>query len=296
MIVSPERPSEVVPLKPAATSVGLGWVGLVAIQFRGTHSYEFDDAVCTHHLLALFVRPPELLDVRFAGVTRPVSPCAGSIDFVPAGASMRVRSMGYRDEVHVFLEPRLIERVAAEAFELDPVRLSIPPLHGEQHSRLRALMLALGQELAVAGEGDLLAAESLANLLAVQLIRNAFPLRPPTRRTEGVLPRTKLHAVIEYIEEHLDTALTLAQMAKAVHLSAFHFARQFKAATGSPPHRYVVARRVERAQQLLRESEDLSLAEIATHVGFSDQSQLSNHFKRVVGVTPRQFRKPARIR
>jgi len=83
-------------------------------------------------------------------------------------------------------------------------------------------------------------------------------------------------------------------MAKAVHLSAFHFARQFKAATGMPPYQYVVARRIERAQQLLGESNDLSLAEIATDVGFSDQSQFSTHFKRVVGVTPRRFRKSAR--
>src|SRR5262249_35832341 len=89
-------------------------------------------------------------------------------------------------------------------------------------------------------------------------------------------------------------AVPLAQMGKAVHTSAYHFARQFKAATGIPPHQYVVARRVERAMQLLRGNDELSLADIATHAGFSDQSQLSAHFKRVVGVTPREFRRSER--
>ena len=84
-------------------------------------------------------------------------------------------------------------------------------------------------------------------------------------------------------------------MAAVARLSAYHFARQFKVATGIPPHQYVITRRVERARQLLQEGTDLSLAEVAAHAGFSDQSQFTHHFKRVVGVTPGQFRTPARI-
>jgi len=84
-------------------------------------------------------------------------------------------------------------------------------------------------------------------------------------------------------------------LAAVARLSPYHFARQFKVATGLPPHQYVIARRVERAQQLLRAGTDLSLAEVAAHAGFSDQSQFSRHFKRLVGVTPRQFRMSARI-
>jgi AraC-like DNA-binding protein len=85
-------------------------------------------------------------------------------------------------------------------------------------------------------------------------------------------------------------------MAAIVHLSPYHFARQFKAATGLPPHQYLTTRRVERAQQLLRADGELGLAEVALRVGFSDQSQFSLHFKRIVGVTPRQFRISERTR
>jgi AraC family transcriptional regulator len=76
-------------------------------------------------------------------------------------------------------------------------------------------------------------------------------------------------------------------------LSPYHFARQFKAATGLPPHRYVVARRVERAKTLVQGGET-SLVQVAARAGSSDQRQLSHHFKRLVGVTPGLLRTRAR--
>src|SRR5262249_37735707 len=74
----------------------------------------------------------------------------------------------------------------------------------------------------------------------------------------------------------------------------YHFSRQFKVATGQPPHQYVIARRVERAQQLLQQDRDLSLAEIAACAGFSEQSHFSHHFKRLIGVTPVRVRTQAK--
>jgi Helix-turn-helix domain len=74
-------------------------------------------------------------------------------------------------------------------------------------------------------------------------------------------------------------------MAAIARLSPNYFAWQFKRATGLPPHQYVLTRRVERAKQLLQTGSDISLAEVAAHAGFSDQSQFSHHFKRLVDVT-----------
>jgi AraC family transcriptional regulator len=68
-----------------------------------------------------------------------------------------------------------------------------------------------------------------------------------------------------------------------------------KAATERPPHKYVILRHVERAKQLLQTGGDFSLAEVAADAGFSDQSPFTQHFKHLLGVTPEQFRAPARI-
>jgi AraC family transcriptional regulator len=107
---------------------------------------------------------------------------------------------------------------------------------------------------------------------------------------EGVFPRRKLRTVVEYIMENLDGSPRLGQMAAVARLSPSHFARRFKAATGLAPHQYVIARRVERAQHLLKSDDEVGLTEVAVRAGFVDQSHFSFHFKRIVGVTPRQFR------
>jgi AraC family transcriptional regulator len=157
-------------------------------------------------------------------------------------------------------------------------------------------MVAVVEELSTGGAGGRLAAESLANVLAVQLIRQILtPCPRPARGRDSALSPGRLRAVVDYVEGHLDAGPTLGELAAAARLSPYHFARQFKVATGLPPHQYVIVRRVERAKQILRSRIDRSLADVATHVGFSDQSQFCRHFKRVVGVTPREFRISARF-
>ena len=132
-------------------------------------------------------------------------------------------------------------------------------------------------------------------ILTVHLLRHLSAPRRFQRGRDGVLPRGRLRAVVEYIEEHLRGCPSLAQMAAVVGLNPYHFARQFKASTGLPPHQYVIARRAERAKQLLQAGAAVSLAEVALRAGFCDQSQFTRHFKRLVGVTPGQFRTPSRI-
>jgi len=284
------------PGEPFAVSDRVRWAGLRAFRYRDQPPNESSQPALTHHSLVLFLHTPKELELQCEGVNRVVPPRVGSVLLVPAGQSSWWRWGSHSDSLHVFLDPGLVARVAAEAFEFDPARATVPPLDGLYLPPLRSAMLAVNDELATAAGGGRLAIESLANLLAVHLIRSTSGPGLPVRRTEGALPRTKLRAVVEYIEEHLDADLTLERMAAAAHLSPYHFARQFKVATGTPPHRYVLERRIERAQRLLERGGEFSLAEIAMRAGFSDQSHFTHHFKRVVGVTPKRFRMSARIR
>ena len=286
---------KIIPFEAAAASDRLGWVGLQAARYRAAPASELNPPALAHDRLVLFSRPPEELDLLYEGVKRHVPPPAGSISVVPAGSLVRWRWSGCFDWLHIFLEPGLVARVAAEAFGLDPARLTVPPLDALDLPQLRAAMWAVDAELTAGGAGGRLAAESLANVLAVHLIRHVLAPRQHARGRDGALPRGRLRAVVEYIEEHVDTGPTLERMAAVARLSPYHFARQFKAATGLPPHQYVIARRVERAKQLLQGGGDLSLAQVAARAGFSDQSVFSHHFKRIVGVTPGQFQTPARF-
>ena len=286
---------KLLPFEPDASSHRLGWAGLEAARNRAVPASELHAPALTHHRLIFFSRPPEELDLRYEGVKRHVPPPAGAIMLVPAGSPTLWRWSGSFDSLHIFLEPGLVTRVAAEAFGLDPARLTVPPLDGLDLPQLQTAMWAVAAELTPGGAGGRLAAESLANVLAVHLIRHVSATRQSARRRNGTLPRAKLRAVVEYIEEHLDSGPTLEQMAAIARLSPNYFAWQFKRATGLPPHQYVLDRRVERAKQFLQAGSDISLAEVAAKAGFSDQSQFSHHFKRLIGVTPGQFRKRRRI-
>ena len=295
---APIRPLDwlkLLPFAPAASSDRLGWAGLEAARNRAVPGSELHAPALTHHRLVLFSRPPEELDLRYEGVKRHVPPPAGAIMLVPAGSPILWRWSGSFDSLHIFLDPGLVTRVAAEAFGLDPARLTVPPLDGLDLPQLQTAMWAVDAELTPGGAGGRLAAESLANVLAVHLIRYVSATRQSARRRNGTLPRAKLRAVVEYIEEHLDSGPSLEQMAAIARLSPNYFAWQFKRATGLPPHQYVLDRRVERAKQFLQTGSDISLAEVAAEAGFSDQSQFSHHFKRLIGVTPGQFRKRVRI-
>jgi AraC family transcriptional regulator len=284
-----------IPFEPDAASDRLGWLGLEAARYCAAPASELSQPALTHHRLVLFSRPPVELDLRYAGVNRHVPPPAGAISLVPAGSPALWRWSGRFDWLHIFLDPELIARVASEAFGLDRARLTVPPLDGLDLPHLRAAMGAVDAELTAGGAGGSLAAESLANVLAVHLIRHVLAPRQPERGRDGTLPRGRLRAVVAYIEDHLDANPTLEQIAAVARLSSYHFARQFRRATGLAPHQYLIDRRVERAKGLLQGSDYFSLAQVAARAGFSDQSQFTHHFKRKVGVTPGQFRTPARI-
>jgi AraC-like DNA-binding protein len=106
---------------------------------------------------------------------------------------------------------------------------------------------------------------------------------PPTNR--GGLAPARASRICEYIDSHLQENIALEELAEIAQLSVHHFARAFRQSLGIPPHNYIVQRRVEHAQQLLRNT-DLPLSEIAIVAGFTDQSHLSRHFRTITGVSP----------
>jgi AraC family transcriptional regulator len=285
-----------IPFAPSETSHRMGWKGMQAVRYsRSPASGELSLPPVSLHSIFLHLRSPEKFNLRFEGLKldRPLP--TGSICLTPAGSAVLSDWQGSRDMVVIYLEPSTVARVAAESFELESMRTLVPPFYSLKAPGLRPAIMAVYHQLRVGGgDGEQLLVESLATTLSVHLIRHITGERK-LKASDGILPPRKLQTVIEYIMENLGGSPTLEQMAAVAHLSPYHFARQFRAATGLAPYQYVIGRRVERAQELLREEDDLGLGEVAFRAGFSDQSHFSSHFKRIVGVTPRQFRMSARI-
>ena len=111
----------------------------------------------------------------------------------------------------------------------------------------------------------------------------------PARKPADVAPPVAVLRAVELMRRRMVEPISLEELADAAGLSPFHFARQFKTATGHPPHEYLIRLRVDRARELMRREREWTMAAVAQDAGFADQSHMARHFKRVLGVTPRQF-------
>ncbi|PVZ14345.1 helix-turn-helix domain-containing protein [Actinomycetospora cinnamomea] len=112
---------------------------------------------------------------------------------------------------------------------------------------------------------------------------------------DGARVGDDLAPLLEWMEAHLGTSMTVADLARRARLSPRTFARRFTEATGTTPVRWLVRQRVLRAQQLL-EQDRLSIDEVARHSGFSSVELLRHHFTRETGTTPTGYRRAFSLR
>src|SRR2546425_13131340 len=118
----------------------------------------------------------------------------------------------------------------------------------------------------------------------------SLPVTPAVaERTDGDLPACRLRRVTAYIDENLRRELRLAELSAVVHMSPYHFARLFKRSTGVSPHRFVVRRRIDEARALLA-TRTVAITEVARSVGFRTPSHFTTTFRRIIGMTPSEYR------
>jgi AraC-like DNA-binding protein len=91
------------------------------------------------------------------------------------------------------------------------------------------------------------------------------------------------------IDRSYAAPLDVAALARVAHVSPAHFARQFRAVFGETPHRYLQRRRIERAMELLRDT-DRAVTEICLDVGFASLGTFSRTFREIVGESPSAYR------
>jgi len=226
----------------------------------------------THLVKILFDRMEILISVT----DRPVqpTPCrqenAVHFHVVSAALSERLKEFGDEAGSHEVLvvDPRVVrepavERLVQALVALDGVEEDLVSLHVE------ALGLAI-----------------LTRLLSMRCHRDL----PAAGRRTAPLPKWRLKRVVDYVDAHLASHITLADLAGAAGRTRMHFAAQFRVATGTRPHDFVLHRRIERAQEMLRDR-SLALVDIALCVGFQTQAHFTTVFKRFTGVTPHRWRR-----
>ncbi len=298
---------------PVLSSRQAGWNGILVEQYQHlSNSFEVEFPARLDHWLVLPLGQPVLVSQKYddAHSVRVASRSEkrlrqrvyesvvqrGDSILVPAGKPKYwCRREGICSSLHIHLKPEMI-RQTAEASEMDPSRISLVDCFGKQDLQIHQIAMLLLAELESGGMMGQLYVESLTQVLAIHLLRHYSTVTQIIIPENRSLTHTQLQQVIDYIHSHLDSAptlherdLSLAKLASIINISPAYFASLFKQSMGIAPHQYVIQQRVEQAKFLLSKT-DLTLADIASKVGFSSQSHLTQQFKRLTGITPKQFR------
>jgi AraC family transcriptional regulator len=187
--------------------------------------------------------------------------------------------------------------------ELDVVTLSLAPTDlqkgsGDQFKQMRfAFSDPLGVALTRQVLGELYTAASPERDVYVGTLVSALRahmLRGPAAANTNDIPTSafsayRLHHIMNSILQHPEDEHSLEEMASQAGVTPSHLCRLFKKATGGSPHQYVLKARMERAQELLSQS-DTQMSVIADSLGFNSQSHFTRAFRQFTGRTPSEFR------
>jgi AraC-like DNA-binding protein len=291
-VVHPERTW----FNAARNTVGAGpersvsasrWTGFTSLPLE-----EVSRIAADCHVLAIALRPMDLTAFADKKLIHdgPMQP--GTMRISEPELPLRGIFRGGYDALHLHITNAAIAECLESAGGsspnvLDPFAFPQPAVDPVIERLAHALMHA--DDMA-AGFGECYADSIGLAIVARLLARTSKGSRPADASGASKLPRWRLKRATEYIAAHLSEPIGLAEIAASTGLTRMHFAAQFRAATGLPPHEYLVRRRIDRAQQLLAASE-LSLAAIALEVGFKAQAHFTTVFSRIVGETPNAWRR-----
>jgi AraC family transcriptional regulator len=268
------------------SSDSLGWSTLYASR-QQEQPYRAHFASRNDHLVVLHLSGPVKVERELSGEHSRTRVPTGGMFVLPGGRDFGVGLLAPLETLHLYIKGELLHAAAVELCHGDPESLEFLPRLGE-HDPLIEQLGRMVCGMLIDRQTDFFA-DSVARLLAAQLVRHHSTGRQATLPRITGLNHHQLEAVRQLIEERMDEPLSIDDLAAEVGLSPIHFARQFKRSTGKAPYQYIIEARVARARTLLEGS--MPIAEIAFQCGFSHQEHLTRLFGRLMGITPAAYRR-----
>jgi AraC family transcriptional regulator len=275
-------------VKPFSYDLKAIWNG-ITVEYTRSHIVGEYDVSFAKHIVGVALAPQDRVAWRMdSGSTSQTSPLVPGSVFLYSSSDFLWLDRSHPSEcVHMTLDPALLKRVASDCALSNNVEIDCRVMFADP--TILHLAQLFKAEILNDGLAGQIYTESLANVLAVHLLRNYSGAVTKPLLQNGTINDFKLAQLKDFMEAHLAENLTISQMATIANLSQFHFARAFKAASGQSPHRYLTQQRIERAKMLLSVTR-LSVFEVAHRVGFSNQSHFTAQFRKITGVTPKVYR------
>lgn len=247
-------------------------------------------SVCSnHHTLSLYVRGGyESYRKTQSGWKNGGAP--DRFCLMPKGQESVWDIRGDLDFVHLYYTDQHLRNIALKVWDKEPAHIQLNEQNFAQDPMIstayRHFLLSCDWQ----ESSNQLQLSSAANLLLNHLLQHYSNVQWALPRITGGIAPHQLKRLKDWIEQSLHLPLTIADLAKQVELSEYHFAHMFKQSMHISPHQYVLQQRLKRAHDLvLHSSQDL--IEIALSCGFSSASHFSARFKQYFGYTPSHLRK-----
>lgn len=281
---------KLMPRAPILSSASLGWCGIEAYRLANPPSWQLHLPPINRHFIVAHLSNPCQLSTRWNGLERRSRSVPGNIMIMSAHQGSYWAWKGEIEELQIFLDP---EGLSAAAGELGDRPVRLRDGIGIVDMAIMEIAQRITAELAQPGICGGLFAQSMTHALTLQLLRRHSTLGDREALERLDIPAHRLRAALEYIEAHLCEDVSLQAIAAASNLSTFRFARGFRKSVGLPPHQYIIGRRLERARELLRTTED-DIGEVARRVGFASQSHFTAVFSKRCGLPPKRYRQACR--
>lgn len=219
----------------------------------------------------------------------------GDVVLIPAGQRpvAVLHDAGVAEIMHLYIPDAIVRRCVGEARGGAPTFEIKDHFARDDADSLRAARI-VREEMRTPGLASALLLDSVATSLAVGMVRKWSSLAesPPPQAVKGGLAPWQVRRVHTIILDRLADEVRLDELAGAVGLSTFHFARAFKQSTGMPPHRFQTVARLNRAREMLSRT-GLGVLQIALAVGYESGQALARAFRREFGCSPAEFRRSA---
>lgn len=240
----------------------------------------------TRHYLSITMEGPTQVERNLSGDFAKAHFAPGTSLIMSAGQPNTWRWNNPTEEIHLSLCPEFLRRMGESANIVD---VELIDRFAFADSELRCLATALLSEVRSPGIATELWLESITNVLYMHVLRTYCRVSPSSEFHSTGLTAAQIRRVTEYVNDNINREITLAEMAEVAGVSRFHFAHMFKRTVGTPPHQWLIERRLERAKELLRTTR-MTIADIAFEVGYQSQSHFGHIFRRATGMSPRRWR------
>ncbi|BAZ16190.1 AraC family transcriptional regulator [Calothrix sp. NIES-4071] len=278
-----ENRRSILPIPPVICSHKAGWEN-ICLEYYQLPAFEIPAHYQNDYTVVIHLHMGEV-NRRLGECFKVENIKTGDIAVIPPGVIHSCTTTQKSEFIILILSSKLIFEAQSKDFQEEIYE--VIPHFAKPDPLIHQIGVALKATLASDATCSYSYAESMATALAAHLVQNySVYKRQRTKCCKG-LPLSKLLKVNEFIFNHLAEELLVGSMASEIGMSKYHFARLFKQSTGMSPYQYLIKCRIERAKILLRDK-TAKISEVASTVGFSDQSQFTRHFKRLVGATPQE--------